>query len=73
LIIFCPKLDQNLEEYVEKLSEIFQKQDIRSISVVHMEVPCCSGIETVVQKALEKAQKNIIIKDYTIGITGEIV
>jgi hypothetical protein len=38
-----------------------------------MEVPCCSGIEAVVQKALEKAQKNIIIKDYTIGITGEII
>jgi hypothetical protein len=73
LIIFCPKLDQDLEEYVEKLSEIFQKQDIRSISIVHMEVPCCSGIETVVQKALEKAQKNIIIKDYTISITGEII
>jgi len=73
LIIFCPKLDQTLEEYVDKLSEIFQKQDIKSISVVHMEVPCCSGIETVVQKALEKAQKNIIIKDYTISITGEIV
>lgn len=73
LIIFCPKLDQDLEEYVEKLHEIFRKQDIRSISIVHMEVPCCSGIEAVVQKALEKAQKNIIIKDYTIGITGEII
>jgi NAD-dependent dihydropyrimidine dehydrogenase PreA subunit len=73
LIIFCPKLDQTLEEYVDKLSEIFQKQDIKSISVVHMEVPCCSGIETVVQKAMEKAQKSIIIKDYTISITGEMV
>ena len=73
LIIFCPKLDQTLKEYVDKLSEIFQKQDVKSISVVHMEVPCCSGIETVVQRALEKAQKNIIIKDYTISINGEII
>jgi ferredoxin len=73
LIIFCPKLDKTIEEYVDKLSEIFQKQDIKSISVVHMEVPCCSGIEIIVQRALEKAQKNIIIRDYTISINGEIV
>ncbi len=58
---------------MDKLSEIFQKQDIKSISVVHMEVPCCSGIEIIVQRALEKAQKNIIIRDYTISINGEIV
>src|SRR5665647_3730538 len=45
LIIFCPKLDKPIEEYVDKLSDIFQKQDIKSISIVHMEVPCCSGIE----------------------------
>ncbi|MGZ4881161.1 MAG: ATP-binding protein [Halobacteriota archaeon] len=73
LIIFCPKLDQTTEDYVDKLSEIFQKQDIKSISIVHMEVPCCSGIEIIVQRALEKAQKNIMITDYTISINGEII
>ncbi|AXV39840.1 ATP-binding protein [Methanobacterium sp. BAmetb5] len=73
LIIFCPKLDHTIDQYVEKLSEIFTKQDIKSISIVHMEVPCCSGIEVIVKRALEKAQKNIIIKDYTISINGEII
>jgi NAD-dependent dihydropyrimidine dehydrogenase PreA subunit len=73
LIIFCPKLDKTIEEYVDKLSEIFQKQDIKSISIVHMEVPCCSGIEIIVKSALEKAQKNVIIKDYTVSINGEII
>jgi len=73
LIILCPKLDKTIEEYVDKLSEIFQKQDIKSISIVHMEVPCCSGIEMIVRRALEKAQKIITIKDYTISIDGEIV
>jgi hypothetical protein len=73
LIIFCPKLDKTMEEYVAKLSEIFQKQDIKSISIVQMEVPCCSGIEVIVQKALEKAPKNIIIKEYTISTNGEII
>ena len=73
LIIFCPKLDKTIEQYVDKLTEIFKNQDIKSISIVHMEVPCCSGIEVIVKKALEKSQKNIIIKDYTISINGEII
>ena len=73
LIILCPKLDKTIEQYVDKLAEIFSKQNIKSISIVHMEVPCCSGIEVIVQRALKKAQKNIIIKDYTISINGEII
>ncbi|MDD1720474.1 MAG: 4Fe-4S binding protein [Euryarchaeota archaeon] len=73
LIIFCPKLDKTINEYVDKLTEIFQTQDIKSISIVHMEVPCCSGIEMIVQRTLEKAQKTIIIKDYTISINGELI
>ena len=73
LIILCPKLDKTIDQYVDKLAEIFQKQDINSISIVHMEVPCCSGIEVIVRRGLEKAQKNIIIKDYTISIFGEII
>ncbi|WP_424354439.1 ATP-binding protein [Methanobacterium sp. MBAC-LM] len=73
LIILCPKLDKTIEMYVDKLTEIFQKQDINSISIVHMEVPCCSGIEVIVRRALEKAQKDIPLKDYTISISGEIM
>lgn len=73
LIILCPKLDRTIDEYVDKLAEIFEKQDIKSISIVHMEVPCCSGIEVIVRRALEKAQKTIIMKDYTISIGGEII
>jgi len=73
LIILCPKLDKTIEQYVDKLTEIFENQDIKSISIVHMEIPCCSGIGVIVQRALEKAHKNIIIKDYTISINGEIV
>jgi Pyruvate/2-oxoacid:ferredoxin oxidoreductase delta subunit len=73
LIILCPKLDKTIDQYIDKLAEIFEKQDIKSISIVHMEVPCCSGIETIIRRALEKAQKNIIIKDYTISINGDII
>ena len=73
LIMFCPKLDTNLEQYIDKLAEIFKHQDIKSITLVHMEVPCCSGVETIVKRALEKAQQFIMVKDYTISITGELI
>lgn len=73
LIMLCPKLDTDLESYVEKLADIFEKQDIQSITIVHMEVPCCGGVEMIVKKALEKANKYIIVKDYTISLQGEII
>ena len=73
LIILCPKLDKTIDLYVDKLTEIFEKQDVNSISIVHMEVPCCSGIEVIIRRALEKAQKDIPIKDYTVSIAGEII
>lgn len=73
LIIFCPKLDKNLDSYIEKLTHIFATKNIQSVSIVHMEVPCCSGIEIIVKRALEKAQKVVTLKDYTISISGEII
>ncbi|UTB31887.1 MAG: hypothetical protein NKF70_10280 [Methanobacterium sp. ERen5] len=73
LIIFCPKLDKTIEEYIDKIAEIFKLQDIHSISIVHMEVPCCSGIGVIVNRALEKAKKDVTVKDYTISINGEVI
>lgn len=73
LVMLCPKLDKTLDQYVSKLAEIFKTQDINSITIVHMEVPCCSGVEMLVKRALEEAEKNIIVKDYTISISGEII
>ncbi len=73
LIIFCPKLDKNLDTYIQKLTHIFETKNIQSITIVHMEVPCCSGVEIIVRKALENAQKVITLKDYTISISGELV
>lgn len=59
LIMFCPKLDKTIDAYVEKLSYIFANKNIQSISIVHMEVPCCSGVEIIVRKALERAGKGV--------------
>jgi ferredoxin len=73
LAIFCPKLDEGMDGYVDKLTEIFSTQDIVSIAIIHMEVPCCFGVERVVQTALGKAGRTIAIKDYTISMRGEII
>jgi NAD-dependent dihydropyrimidine dehydrogenase PreA subunit len=73
LVMFCPKLDKTLDNYVNKLEDIFRNQDIKSVTIVHMEVPCCSGVEMVVQEALRRSEKNVIIKDYTVSILGELV
>lgn len=73
LIVFCPKLDDAYEEYVQKLSAIFKNHNIKSITIVHMEVPCCSGTVHIVEEALKKSGKNIVIKDYTISLTGELI
>ena len=65
LIIFCPKLDTTIEQYIEKLAVVFKQNNIKSITLLHMEVPCCFGVERIVSAALEKSGKNIIIKEYT--------
>ncbi len=71
--MLCPKLDSDLESYVDKLTSIFEKQDINSITLVRMEVPCCGGVEMLIKKAMQQSGKNIIIKDIVISINGEIV
>jgi len=73
VIIFCPKLDSGIEGYIDKLAEIFSLHAIRSITVAHMEVPCCSGVRYVVDKALEKAGTKIPVSEKTITIDGEAV
>lgn len=73
LIMFCPKLDEGLEDYVEKMAEIFKANTIKSVTIIHMEVPCCSGTTHLVEEALKKSGKNITVKDYTISLHGEII
>jgi hypothetical protein len=70
LIIFCPKLDADIDGYIAKLAEIFTRHPIRSITIARMEVPCCGGVRYVVEKALEKAGKQIPVVEKTISIRG---
>jgi ferredoxin len=73
LIIFCPKLDADIEGYIKKLARIFTLHTIRSVTVARMEVPCCGGVRYVVDKALEKAGKKIPVVEKTISIRGGIL
>jgi ferredoxin len=71
-IIGCPKFNDAMA-YAEKLTEIFKQNTIASVSVVHMEVPCCAGLKWAVNKALEKSDKKIPVKEFEVKIGGEIV
>lgn len=73
LIVFCPKLDHTIEQYVERLAVIFTEHDIASVSIAHMEVPCCFGVEQVVRAAMRKAGRSFVLREYTISLQGDII
>ncbi len=70
-LIGCPKLDQI--DYSEKLSAILLQNDIRSITVARMEVPCCGGIEYATKRAIENCGRYIPLNIATISINGELL
>lgn len=72
VLIGCPKLDDN-QLYAEKLAEIFSLNDIKSITVLRMEVPCCSGIVQSVKSAILKSQKIVPYNEVTIKLNGDIL
>ena len=66
----CPKLD--MVDYSEKLTELFTRNTIRSITRTRMEVPCCGGLEYAVKQAVAASGKDIPLKVVTIGINGDL-
>lgn len=70
LTIACPKLDK-IEPYLEKLTEIFRKNDIKSLTVAVMEVPCCQGLVKLARQALHDSGKRMPITVEVISINGE--
>lgn len=71
VVMGCPKLDDN-SFYQQKLTELFSKSDVKSITVLKMEVPCCGGIAVAARQALAASGKQIPYTEVTIGIQGEI-
>ena len=72
-VIFCPKLDQDIDGYIEKLSRIFSSHVIRSVTVVRMSVPCCGGTSFVVKEAMKRAGKNIPYAETVLSPEGAIL
>ena len=70
-LVGCPKLDS--VDYSEKLTEILMRNEVKSVTVVRMEVPCCGGIELAVKKALQASGKMIPWQVVTISTNGEIL
>jgi len=70
-LIGCPKLDEG--DYTEKLTQIIASNEIKSVTVVRMEVPCCGGIENAVKRALMASGKFILWRVVTISTDGRIL
>lgn len=72
LAILCPKLDSMLDSYLEKLTELFRTMQVKSVTVLKMEVPCCSGVRQLVERALQLAGSSLQIQDWTVSLQGEV-
>ena len=70
-IVGCPKLDP--VDYSEKLTDILRQNDIRSVTLVRMEVPCCGGLEHAAQTALRASGKRIPWQVITLSRSGQIL
>lgn len=71
VLVGCTKLDDI--DYSEKLARIFMRNDIKSITVARMEVPCCAGMERVVKMAVKESGKKIPVKTVVISTEGELL
>jgi Pyruvate/2-oxoacid:ferredoxin oxidoreductase delta subunit len=67
----CPKLD-DAGAYVAKLADILRLNTLRSLTVIHMEVPCCSGLTRIAREAIALAGRPMGFEDVTIGLRGDL-
>jgi len=73
LAIACPKLDEGMEVYEEKLTAMVDESNLNTITVMRMQVPCCGGLVALAKQAVAKAKRKIPIKAITIGLQGEVI
>ncbi|MBM4371699.1 MAG: hypothetical protein FJ098_08600 [Deltaproteobacteria bacterium] len=73
LAIACPKLDDGRDVYLEKLVGLIDQAQVRSITVVMMEVPCCGGLLQLVQQAQARAQRSVPLHRAVVGLRGAVL
>jgi len=71
LAVGCPKLD-NVDFHIEKLAAVLRANNLKSLTVVHMEVPCCFGLTHIARKAIDRSGRDIPFEDVTIDLQGNI-
>lgn len=73
LAIACPKLDSDIDRYIEKITLMVDEAKINTLTAMTMEVPCCGRLVMLAQKAVENAARKIPVKHVTVSIKGEIL
>lgn len=73
LAIACPKLDQALDIYLNKLVSLIDEARINTLTVAVMEVPCCSGLVRLAREAVNRASRKVPVRQITVGIRGDIL
>ncbi len=71
LVVACPKLD-DFRAHQEKLTQLLRQAEVKSLTVVHMEVPCCSGLAHMAKQAMQASGKDIPFREVIIGIKGDV-
>jgi NAD-dependent dihydropyrimidine dehydrogenase PreA subunit len=71
IAVGCPKLD-DVQFYIEKLAAILQANKLNSLTVIHMEVPCCSGLTYIAQQAIAQSNMEMTFEDITIDLHGNV-
>jgi hypothetical protein len=72
VMVGCPKFD-DAQDYIQRFADIFNTADIKSITVVVMEVPCCQGLPIIVEKGMEMAGKGIPMEKVVISARGDVL
>ena len=71
IAIACPKLD-NIDPYIEKVAEIIKQNNLSSLTVVHMMVPCCSGMTYIAKEAIARSGADLKFEDITVDLQGNV-
>ncbi len=73
IAIACPKLDEGQDIYTEKIKSWIEDAGINTLTVMTMQVPCCMGLVSLAQEALQQSEKKIPIKSIVVSLQGEIL
>lgn len=73
IAIACPKLDEGQDIYQQKIKSWFEDAKINTLTVLIMQVPCCTGLLHLAQQALQDSQRKVPVKSLVVGLQGEIL